>query len=226
MDQRNLIIATCLALCVAVVAQPALAGPASTAKKSGGAPKMYRWVDKEGKVHYGDKIPAEYADQHKQQLSASGQVVKEIEGAMTPEQRAQVEERKRAEEAAKAQTETDRVLLATYGTVADIERSRDARLAALHGQVTMSSSTVASLERDIATLEKQRGAAKDPKAIERIDQQLAARRNELTSNQRHVVTRTQEMKDVEAQYARDIARFRALTDQPAPKPATAPATKR
>lgn len=225
MDKRNLLVATLLAIGLAIAAQPAVAGPA--AKKPAGSGKLYRWVDKEGKVHYGDKIPAEYADQHKQQISSTGAVVKEIEGAMTPEQRAAFEAKKKAEEDAKAQAETDKVLLGTYGTVADIERSRDARLAALHGQVTMSSSAIASLERDIAALEAQRKSAKDPKAVERIDQQLASRRNELTSNQRQVVTRQAEMKSVEEQYARDIARFRVLTSQPAPKaPAGAPPTKR
>lgn len=213
MNPRTLLVAVGLAFCATAIAPPA---PAAPAKKSGGAAKLYRWVDKEGKVHYGDKVPAEYADQHKQQLSSSGQVVKEIDGAMTPEQRAAAEARKTAEAAAKVQGENDKVLLGTYGTVADMERARDSRLAALQGQINMSSSAVASLERDIAHLETQRSVAKEPKAIERIDQQLVARRNELTSNQRHVVTRQQEIADVRQQSAKDIARFRELTAQAAP----------
>lgn len=218
MNPRTLLVAVCLAFCATAIAPPA---PAAPAKKSGAA-KLYRWVDKEGKVHYGDKIPAEYADQHKQQINSSGQVVKEIDGAMTPEQRAASEARKTADAAAKIQGETDKMLLGTYGNVTDMERARDSRLAALEGQITMSSSTVTSLERDIAHLEAQRSVAKDPKVMERLDQGLLTRRNELTSNQRHVVTRQQEIVDVRQQFTKDIARFRELTAQPAQPPQPAP----
>lgn len=211
-----------LALGAVAVAPVADAAPA---KKDSKTPaKTYKWVDKDGVVHYGDKIPAEYADQHKQQLNAQGQVVKEIEGAMTPEEKAAAEKRRAAEEQAKAQAANDKILLSTYGSVADLERARDTRLAALQGQVNIASSTTSDLEKEIARLEKQRASAKDPKAIERLDQQIAAQRREHIANQRHIVSRTDEMAAVRKQFDADIKRFREL-QQPA-KPAAAPATKR
>jgi hypothetical protein len=32
--------------------------------------KLYRWVDKNGQVHYGDSVPAEYAEQDRDVLNA------------------------------------------------------------------------------------------------------------------------------------------------------------
>jgi hypothetical protein len=231
MKHRSLIVASFIAL-GALAFQPAAdAAPApSKGKTSGKAPaKMYKWTDKDGVVHYGSTIPAEYADQHKQQLNAQGQVTKEIEGAMTPEQRAEVEKRKAAESEAKARGENDKILLSTYGSVSDLERAREARLSSLQGQVTMASSTTASIEKEIAKLETQRANAKDPKQVEKLDQQLAAQRRELTANQRHIVTRQEEMAQVRKQFDTDIKRFRELTAQPAPQasaPAAAPATRK
>lgn len=223
MKHRSLVVATLLAF-GALAFQPAVdAAPAP--KKSTKAPaKLYKWVDKQGVVHYGDKIPAEYADQHKQQINKQGQVVKEIDGAMTPEQRAESEARKAAEAEAKARTENDKILLSTYGSVADLERARDTRLSSLQGQVTMASSTTSSIERDIAQIEARRASAKDAKQIEKLDQQLAGQRRELTANQRHIVSRQEEMAMVRKQFDTDIKRFRELTAKPAP--AAAPATKR
>lgn len=229
MTHRSLIVATFIAL-GAFAFQPLAHAGQSTPPKKGStkAPaKLYKWTDKAGVVHYGDQIPAEYADQHKQQINAQGQVTKEIEGAMTPEQRAEAEKRKAAESEAKARGENDKILLSTYGSVSDLERAREARLSSLQGQVTMASSTTASIEKEIAKLETQRGNAKDPKQIEKLDQQLAAQRRELTANQRHIVTRQDEMALVRKQFDIDIKRFRELTAQPAPNSAaSAPATRK
>lgn len=228
MKHRTLIAASFLAL-GALVAAPVVDAASTPPKKSASkAPaKLYKWVDKDGVVHYGDQIPAEYADQHKQQINTQGQVVKEIEGAMTPEERAAADARKAAEAEAKARAENDKILLSTYGSVGDLERARETRLAALQGQVNMASSTTASIESEIAKLEKQRGLAKDPKQVEKLDQQLASQRRELTANQRHIVSSQDEMAQVRKQFDVDIKRFRELTATPAPKPAApAPATRK
>lgn len=232
MNHRSLLVASFIALgaLVAAPAADAASTPPPKGKATTKAPaKMYKWVDKDGVVHYGSTIPAEYADQHKQQINTQGQVVKEIEGAQTPEQRAEAEKRKAAEAEAKARAENDKILLSTYGSVSDLERARETRLQSLQGQVTMASSTTASIEKEIAKLEKQRGTAKDPKQVEKLDQQLAAQRRELTANQRHIVTRQEEMAQVRKQFDTDIKRFRELTAQPAPgsaAPAAAPATRK
>ena len=56
-------------LCRALLLVPALAltCPAADAaprkgSSSAGEPRLYRWVDDEGVVHFGDQVPPEYAD--------------------------------------------------------------------------------------------------------------------------------------------------------------------
>ena len=48
--------------------------------------KVYRWVDSDGIVHYGDSIPAEFAEFPKQVLNDHGVTVQNLEGKKTPEQ--------------------------------------------------------------------------------------------------------------------------------------------
>lgn len=200
------------------VVLPAAGAPAKQGKP---APKLYKWTDKQGVVHYGSAIPPEYADQQKTQINSQGQTIKTIEGAMTPEQRAAHDKAKLDEAAAKAaakeRLEHDKVLLSTYGSVADIERAREARLAAIHGQINIASSAVTTLEQEGVRLEKQRAVAKEPKQIERLDAALARQRQEMNANQRSVMTKQDEELAVAKQYDADIARYRELT-KAKPKP--------
>lgn len=47
---------------------------------------VYRWVDEDGIIHYGDSIPPEYRDLPKERLNDQGVAVEELEGKKTEEQ--------------------------------------------------------------------------------------------------------------------------------------------
>jgi hypothetical protein len=93
----------------------------------------YRWVDEQGKVHYGDVMPKQQSGLGHQELDKQGRVVKETPRTLlTPEER-----RRRAEEAAaheehlrrvEAQQRRDRALLSTYADESEIDLARDRAL--------------------------------------------------------------------------------------------------
>ncbi len=126
-----------MALCIATLLTLLLALTSSAPVHAG---KLYKWVDEKGQVHYGDRIPPEYAEQGRSELNQQGMTVKTTDSAKTPEQLAeearqkqvQAEEKKRAEERAAY----DRTLMRTYSSEDDILRSRDQKLAAL--KITLS----------------------------------------------------------------------------------------
>ena len=57
--------------------------------------KVFKWVDSEGITHYGDSIPAEYAEYPKQVLNDHGVTVENLAGKKTEEER---EAERRADE--------------------------------------------------------------------------------------------------------------------------------
>src|SRR6476619_7409283 len=72
------------ALSVAILAASAQAQE----HKSG--PKLYRWVDKEGKVHYDDALPPEAVNQARTEFNAkSGQQTAQVGRALTEAELAQ-----------------------------------------------------------------------------------------------------------------------------------------
>ena len=48
--------------------------------------KTYSWTDENGVRHYGDRIPAKYAEAHKRVLNEQGIVVDHVEGRKSEEQ--------------------------------------------------------------------------------------------------------------------------------------------
>ncbi len=179
--------------------------------------KLYKWTDEHGVVHYGDKIPPQYAKDQRQILNDQGLTVKTLDAQKT-QQQIQAEQAHKA--AAQAQKEReaerasrDRMLLDTYTSVDDIKQARDSRLQALEGQMKITGTTINNLQNTLVGLEQQ---AKNLKAREQplpetLQKQLDEARRELMENQRFLVGLQKKEDAVRSQFGNDIARFQQLT---------------
>ncbi|MBT8130126.1 MAG: DUF4124 domain-containing protein [Gammaproteobacteria bacterium] len=119
---------------------------------------LYRWVDENGTVHYGDKVPARYLKKAHDELNEQGTMIKKHDRAMTAEERAekkqQEAEQKRLENERRAQALRDRVLTDTYTTERDLIAARDARLDAIDSQLQLSRDIIASSTEKVQKTEK------------------------------------------------------------------------
>ena len=86
------------------------------------APAAYRWVDETGVVHYGDRVPAQYAQQETTMLNREGVEVGHKAGQKST---VQLEQEAREQQQLQQQKQHDSFLLATYASVRDIEQLRD-----------------------------------------------------------------------------------------------------
>lgn len=119
--------------------------------------KTYSWTDENGVRHYGDRIPAEYAEAHKRVLNEQGIVVDHVEGRKSEEQLAA--ERAQAERAAAAELRlrNDRALLATYLSVDEIVMHRDRRVELFQAQSRVAELYLRNLERRLEKLMSEAG---------------------------------------------------------------------
>ena len=117
-----------LAVAGSVLASAADRAPAKSGK---GGNATYKWVDDQNVVHYGDRVPAEYAKRERAVLNRQGVEVGRVEAERTAEQIADLERR---DKLAREQKQHDEFLLTTYTSVRDIEGLRDQRLQQLSDQ--------------------------------------------------------------------------------------------
>lgn len=195
-----------LALAAGLLTAPAQAG-------------MYKWVDEEGKVHYGDRIPPEYAEQEQRRLNPQGITVEVKERAKTPEELAEerrLAEIKAAEEERRRQQQAmDRILLDTFSNEDEIVMTRDGKISAIDAVIRVTQGRIESLQKRLAeqttraaNLERSGKPVPDV-----LHQEIRSTRQQIENNQTYILEKEQEQQDTRAKYEADIQRFRELQRQ-------------
>jgi hypothetical protein len=178
--------------------------------------RLYKWVDNQGITHYGETIPAEYADKDRAEMGKSGRIVKQTDIA-TPEERharaAQDAKDKELADADRAAKLHDKSLLNTYSNVKEIELSRQRNTQQV--DIRIESTTKQLSEANNTLLEVQNKIDAKTKAKQAID---AYTQEDLLEAQTAVIKSTskldefkQEKARLEAKFAADLARYKELT---------------
>ena len=207
------VLAVSAALLVLAAAPEAAAASKQTSKRTP-AEAAFRCKDAKGQTHLGQAIPAPCLEQDVEVLDNTGRVVRVIPGRQALEQ---VAEQKAAEEAAKLAAQRDRTLLATYLSVADIERLRDQRLELLDQQSRVTGQYIANLrEREarlMADVQRYRPYSDKPKAPplpDHVAEDIVNTVNGLQVYQQELAKITDEQQRLRAEFDADITRFKEL----------------
>jgi hypothetical protein len=175
---------------------------------------VYRCRSATGQMFVGQSIPAECLDQDVDVLDASGRVVRKIPGRGSLDA---VAREKAAADATAAAAQRDRTLLATYLTVADIERLRDQRLELLEQQNQVTRQYITNLrareERLMASVQEFRPYNPKPNAPplpEQIASEIVNTVKGLQVYEQELAKNTTERERVTREFAADIARFKEL----------------
>ncbi len=190
---------------------------AATADQHG---TLYRWVDEQGVVHYGDQIPPQYAQQAATVLNKQGVAVGHVDAPKTAAQLAQLA----AEQAAATkQKQHDTFLLATYTSTKDIEALRDERLDQLHGQEAATQQYVNTLSERLKTLTERAQNFKPystrPDARKMPDdlaEQIVHTTNDIRTQRAALAASQQDETTVREQFQADIDRYKELRAEQKP----------
>lgn len=193
-----------------------IAAPPALAQK-----KLYRWVDDNGEVHYGDHVPPEFATTDRDVLNRHGITVGFEQGEITAEERAEMERLEaEAEEAARIKADIarrDRMLLDTYLTVADIVDLRDRRLELLDSQIKVTELYLNNLRKRLVGLQAEASQFKpysQNENAQQIPEFLAldiSRTLASINNYEETLARTRDNQaNLRAAFELDIERFKQL----------------
>lgn len=201
-----------------LLALPFTAHSASKSKSKGkaaiAAGEVYRCRDERGQYVYGQSIPPVCMNQDVEVVDRTGRVVRIVQGPISMQE---VEAQKAAEEAAKAAAQRDRTLLATYLSVADIERLRDQRLGLLEQQSLVTEQYIANLRERAARLvtdvQKYRPYSDRPKAVplpDHLAEEMVNTVKSLQVYEEELAKNTAERDRLRGEFEADIQRFREL----------------
>ena len=195
------------------------AGPEAVAasKQSAKRPTTevaFRCKDAKGQTHLGQAIPVPCLEQDVEVLDNTGRVVRVIPGRQALEQ---VAEQKAAEEAAKLAAQRDRTLLATYLSVADIERLRDQRLELLEQQSRVTEQYIVNLREretrlmtDVQRFRPYNDAPTAPPVPDHLAEEMVNTVNGLVVYEEELAKNTTERNKLRAEFDADITRFKEL----------------
>lgn len=160
--------------------------------------KVYRWVDENGVVHFGDAIPPEYSRERHEVVDERGvrTTVNDTETTQLP-----------------ARDDRDRALLATYSSVREIEDVRDRRAGYLVSQNRVAEERLVSLKARRETLVGDEGSLNELATVEQRIREYEA----------EIERRNLEIARIRAGFDNDIRRFRELKGIPDPAAAEAAA---
>jgi hypothetical protein len=180
------------------------------------AQQLYRWVDRDGNVHYSDSVPPEAIDQERERLNRQGMTVDRVERALTAEERAEQAERLTAEAAAakarEEQAKLDAVLLGSYQSEVDLTRSYRERFDLVEQTMESARVGIRSQEKSLvdllnhaASIERQ---GKAPG--ERIDNSIATARRQVVQQREFMQKRDLERVSLQQEFDETLARYRTL----------------
>lgn len=187
--------------------------------------KVYRWVDDQGLVHFGDSVPPEYAVHDRHVLNEFGVPVAREEGALTAQEKADKLAAQQAADAIKQRHEAararDETLLDTYLTVQEIESLRDRRAEMLDGQIHYTALYLDALrdklERLQADAARFRPYSSDPKAPpihENLAKELSDTLDSIIRYEKTLTAARSRKVQLVAKFDDDIDRFKALKGSP------------
>lgn len=185
------------------------------------AGELYRWVDDQGIVHFGDSVPPEFSKTDRQVLNERGVTIKELPGEKTAEE-LEAEQRTNAidDAARRRQLEEEQrnaVLLSTYLSIAEIEALRNRRKELLDGQIRVTEVYLLNLREKLLKLQKDASRFQpynsDPNAPPIHDwlaKELADTLDSILVYQQTLADTQTQKAEMVAKFDEDIGRFKTL----------------
>jgi hypothetical protein len=183
---------------------------------------VYHWTDDDGVMHYGDRVPPEFASTGHVLLNEHGIEVGRVDAEKTVEEKAAA--RRQADlltEKRKARDQAllrDKVLLSTYLSIEEIEDLRDRRIELVAGQSRVTQIYLDNLRKKLLGLEREAQRfhpySTNPDAPP-IDQKLARELSNTLDSillyEQNLARLRQEQDQLASKFAADITRFDKLT---------------
>ena len=184
----------------------------------------YKWTDEKGIIHYGDKIPPEYAARANIELGRSGVTLKKNEGQLTTEQliAREVAQKKLDDEQKKVLeiARRNKALLTTYNNEQEIDVAKDKSLQQAEDTIRGIQQKITDTQQRQLQLQREADSYKGKKVPADLLNSIDEADKDLRSNQQLVVAKRKELDGIRSKFDEEKRVYIELTRGDTP-PATA-----
>ncbi|GAB2500620.1 DUF4124 domain-containing protein [Arenimonas alkanexedens] len=179
--------------------------------------KLYRWVDKDGKVQFSDALPPEAVDQARTEFNAdSGSTMATVDRALTAEERTAKDEADRlqaiADKASEQSRKTEAAMIASFQNEDELRNSFTNRIDLLKQTLEAIEAGIASQRASLSSLLAE--AAENELAGKPIHVKQAANvrslHDEMVRQQQMLVLKQGELVELDEELLRLVERFRTI----------------
>ena len=179
--------------------------------------KMYRWLDKNGRVFYSDKVPPKQSKLERKELNAKGRVVNTIKAAKTKEQISLEKRlailRKEQEKIIAKQKSNDKVLLSTFRNVDDLRFTLNSKLLSVDAQKRVHEKTLDHLRENLSRTRFK--AAQAERSGKKVSSEVLSDITQIEKNiemtYQNIAQVLETRKGIETKFDKEIERFIFLT---------------
>ena len=179
--------------------------------------RVFKWVDAEGQVHFGDSIPVEYSELPKEVLNEHGVAIDNLAGKKTLEELAREKLEHEQMLAREKQKRADTALLATYMTVEEILMHRDRRVELFQAQSRVTELYLSNLARRMEVLRAESANYKPysenpdaPMIPDALANELRKTKDTIDRHERNLRKFQSDEQRIISRFAGDISRFKTL----------------
>jgi Domain of unknown function (DUF4124) len=180
--------------------------------------QLYKWTDESGKVHYSDTVPPAANDRARREIRSDGIVTKQVDRAMTPEERRlaalKAAEDDKARIAKEERERKDKALLVTYSNLADFDRVRDRAVAAVDAELVALTNRIYTLNAQKSTVKKEIGLA-GKKVPPKLNKELEDIETEITDGTALQSKRIRDRSQTVSAYEQERVRLAGLIKEQA-----------
>ena len=179
--------------------------------------EYYLWKDKNGDTQYGDQVPVEEVETGRIKVNESGQVVEQVNPAMSPEEQKQFDEKQRIakieRERKEEQEAYDHVLLATFNSSQEIIDVRDERINLIDQSISLSRSRLRKQEIELTKLNDSRNRFidRDQNPPEWITNNELKVLGQIAGIEEYINDKSLEKEKLRKRFAKDLQRYQELT---------------
>lgn len=189
------------------------------------AEDLYKWIDENGVVHYGDAIPAADSGKERHVLNRQGVTVRVLDRQKTIEElNAMASAAAKVEQQAKIneeQSQRDQSLLDTYLSVEEIEMLRDRRILSIEARLGVTRHYLDNLRKEWDELETEASKYNFPydpaSGLPSLPEDLAGHiiftENAMAEHMASLRDLRSQQATIRKEFERDLSRFKFLKEQ-------------